>query len=337
MARHPWVAKADRGVRFGVQIGAMSRRLSQTDVTLHDDAMRVLLDSGRLVDSLGYDGLFLHDHPSFSPDPWTGLAALAVATTNVTLGSVVFCVPYRHPTHLARLTTDVDHLSNGRLVLGIGIGWAVAEFRNLGFAYESVGARQAQLVEAIEVLRGSLTGESFSYSGKHYTVEDSRIMPLPIQRPLPPLMIAGAGAKGTLRQVAQYGDACNFGDLSEPQDPFKRDPKLGVDLISERLDVLRRHCEEVGRPPDEILRTHFVWWLMVAPTEAEARAKFRHYFGDDPSPQSRGAVVGTPEQVVEYFQARADAGMQYFVYQALDGADHETIQLTATEVMPHVH
>jgi alkanesulfonate monooxygenase SsuD/methylene tetrahydromethanopterin reductase-like flavin-dependent oxidoreductase (luciferase family) len=106
--------------------------------------------------------------------------------------------------------------------------------------------------------------------------------------------------------------------------------------ITERLDVLRRHCDDVGRPYDEILRTHFVWWLMVAPTEAEVKAKFRHYFGDDPSPQSRGAVVGTPEQVAEYFQARADAGMQYFVYQALDGTDHETIQLTATEVMPHI-
>lgn len=336
MARHPWVAKADNGVRFGVQVGAMVERTAPTNVVLHDDAMDVLVKAGKLVDSLGYDGLFLHDHPLFSPDPWTGLAALAVATENVMLGSVVMCVPYRHPTHLARLTTDVDNLSHGRVILGIGIGWHVPEFHALGLSYDSIGARQAGLVEAVDVVRGVLSGEEFTYRGKHYSVENVRIMPRPVQQPFPPIMIAGGGAKVTLRQVAQYGDACNFGDLSEPQDPFTRDPKLGVDLLSERLGVLEQHCNDVGRPYDEILRTHFVWWLMVAPTEKEVKAKFRHYFGDDPSPQSRGAVVGTPEQVAEYFQARADAGMQYFVYQALDGADHETIQLTATEVIPQV-
>lgn len=336
MARHPWVAKADNGVRFGVQIGAMRERTSQTNVVLHDNAMEVLLEAGKVVDALGYDGLFLHDHPSFSPDPWTGLAAMAVATRNVTLGSIVFCVPYRHPTHVARLVTDVDHLSNGRLMLGIGIGWHVPEFHALGLPYESVGARQAGLVEAVEIIRGVLGEQEFTYAGKHYSIENVRIQPPPVQRPFVPIMIAGGGEKVTLRQVAQYGDASNFGDLSEPQDPFARDPRLGVEKITERLGVLERHCEAVGRPYDEILKTHFVWWLMVAPTEAEVRAKFRHYFGDNPSPQSRGAVVGTPEQICEYFQARADAGMQYFIYQALDGADHETLQLVAEQVMPHI-
>lgn len=336
MARHPWVAKADGGLRFGVQIGAMRERTSQTNVVLHDNAMQVLVEAGRLVDRLGYDALFLHDHPTFSPDPWTGLAAMAVATERVMLGSVVMCVPYRHPTHMARLTTDLDNLSHGRAILGIGIGWHVPEFAALGLSYDSIGARQAGLVEAVEIVKGELQGRPFSYSGKHYQVEDVQIMPRPIQQPFPPIMIAGGGEKVTLRQVAQYGDASNFGDLSEPQDPFKRDPRLGVEKITERLAVLERHCEAVGRPYNEILTTHFVWWLMVAPTEAEARAKFRHYFGENPSAQSRGAVVGTPEQVAEYFQARADAGMQYFIYQALDGADHETIQLVAEQVIPQV-
>jgi alkanesulfonate monooxygenase SsuD/methylene tetrahydromethanopterin reductase-like flavin-dependent oxidoreductase (luciferase family) len=336
MARHPWVAKADAGVRFGVQVAAMRRRTTQLDVTLHDDPLGVLMDAGRLIDSLGYDGLFLHDHPSFSPDPWIGLAALAVATERVTLGSVVVCEPYRHPTLVARMATDIDNLSRGRFMLGLGIGWAVPEFAALGKSFDSVKVRQAQLVETVEIVKGLWTGEPFSYHGKHYAIEDVRIDPRPIQQPAPPLMIAGGGEQVTLRQVAHYADACNFGDLFQPEDPFSRDLREGTAQIRSRLEVLRRHCETEGRPYDEILRTHFVSWLMVAPTEAEARDKFRSYFGDEMPPTARGVVLGTPEQITEYYQARADAGMQYFIYQLLDGKDHETIRLMAEQVMPNV-
>lgn len=336
MARHPWVAKADEGVRFGVQVAAMRRRTTQLDVTLHDDPLGVLIDAGKLVDSLGYDGLFLHDHPSFSPDPWVVLGALAVATERVMLGSVVVCEPYRHPTLVARMSTDLDNLSRGRFMLGLGIGWAVPEFAALGKPFESVKTRQTALVETVEIVRGLWSGEPFSFSGTEYAIENVRIDPRPVQQPAPPLMIAGGGEKVTLRQVAQYGDACNFGDLFQPESPFTRDLMEGVEQIRDRLGALQRHCEAVGRPYDEILRTHFVSWLMVAPTEAEVRDKFRRYFGDDMPPTARGVVAGTPEQITEYYQARADAGMQYFVYQLLDGTDHETIQLVAEEVMPNV-
>jgi alkanesulfonate monooxygenase SsuD/methylene tetrahydromethanopterin reductase-like flavin-dependent oxidoreductase (luciferase family) len=336
MARHPWVAKADDGVRFGVQIAAVKRRTSQLDVTLHDDPLAVLLEAGKLVESLGFDGLFLHDHPSFSPDPWTGLAALAVATERVTLGSVVVCAPYRHPTHVARLSTDLDNLSRGRFMLGLGVGWAVPEFAALGLSFDSVPKRQAALRETVEIVQGLWRGEPFTYSGRHYTIDNVRIDPRPIQQPAPPLMIAGGGEQVTLRQVATYADASNFGDLYQPESPFERDPHAGLDRIHARLDVLRRHCEAVGRPDEEILRTHFINWLMLAPTEAEARDKFRRYFGDEVPPYSRSVVVGTPEQVAEYYQARADAGMQYFVIQHLDGTDHETLRLFAEQVMPNV-
>jgi alkanesulfonate monooxygenase SsuD/methylene tetrahydromethanopterin reductase-like flavin-dependent oxidoreductase (luciferase family) len=336
MARHPWVAKADEGVRFGVQVAAMRRRTTQLDVTLHEDPLAVLMEAGRLIDSLGYDGLFLHDHPSFSPDPFTGLGALAVATEQVMLGSVVVCEPYRHPTLVARMSADLDNLSRGRFMLGLGIGWAVPEFAALGKPYASVKTRQAQLVEAVEIIQGLWRGEPFSYSGKHYTIENVRIDPKPLQQPASPLMIAGGGEQVTLRQVARYADACNFGDLFQPEDPFTRDLHDGVAQIRARFEVLNRHCEAEGRPYDEVLRTHFVPWLMVAPTEAEVRAKFRHSFGDEMPPTARGVVAGTPAQITEYYQARADAGMQYFVYQLLDGTDHETIRLVAEEVMPNV-
>lgn len=337
MARHPWVAKADDGPRFGVQLAAMRKRLAPLDVTLHDDPMAVLLDAGRRVEQLGFEGLFLHDHPYFSPDPWIGLAGLAVATERVTLGSVVFCVHYRHPAYLARLASDLDHLSRGRLMLGLGIGWAEPEFRALDIPFDPIPARQAALAEAVRIVEGVWGDEPFSFTGRHYRTEAMRIVPRPQQTPRPPLMIAGAGTR-TLRQVARYADACNFGEVRPSANPELPDHATGPERIRARLEVLERHCAELGRPYDEVLRTHFVNWLMLAPTEAELQAKFRHYFAEGEQSSLAGTVLaGTPDQIVEHYQARADAGMQYFIVQLPDAADHETLELLAREVLPHVH
>jgi alkanesulfonate monooxygenase SsuD/methylene tetrahydromethanopterin reductase-like flavin-dependent oxidoreductase (luciferase family) len=334
MARHAWVAKADDGPRFGIQVAAHKRRTAQLEVTLHDDPMAVQMAAGRLIEELGYDGLFLHDHPGFSPDPWVGLAALAAVTERVDLGSVVFCVPYRHPVYLARLATDLDNLSRGRLMVGLGIGWAEPEFLNMEIPFTKASVRQAGLAEAVEIVEGLWEGEHFSYEGTHYTVAGMRLEPRPVQSPRPPIMIAGGGERTTLRQVARYADACNFGDLAAPESTFARDYAGRPEAMAARLEVLKRHCEEAGRPYEEVLKTHFISWLMMAPTEAEVRAKFDSYFETDRSPFARGVVAGTPEQIASYYRARIEAGMEYFVIQMLDGADHETLELFAREVMP---
>jgi alkanesulfonate monooxygenase SsuD/methylene tetrahydromethanopterin reductase-like flavin-dependent oxidoreductase (luciferase family) len=325
------------GIRFGIQIAAMRRRTAPLEVTLYDDPLALLLEAGKLVEALGFEGLFLHDHPYFSPDPWVGLAGLATVTERVTLGSVVFCVPYRHPALLARMASDLDNLSRGRLMLGLGIGWAEPEFRALEVPFDSVPKRQAALEEAIAIVEGVWGDEPFSFAGAHYRTENMRVVPRPIQTPRPPLMIAGAG-KRTLHQVARLGDICNFGEIQPSADAVQAEHVSGPERIRQRLELLQRHCEEVGRPYDEILRSHFVSWLMLAPTEAEARDKVRRYFeGDESAPMARAVLAGTPAQIVEYYQARADAGMQYFVVQMLDCTDHETLELLAREVMPHVH
>lgn len=336
MARHPWVAQADEGVRWGIQVSAIRRRPTPLDVTLHDDPLRVLMDAGRLVEELGFDGLFLHDHPSFSPDPWTGLAALAAVTERVMLGSVVVCVPYRHPTFLARLSTDIDNISRGRFMLGLGVGWAEPEFRALGVEVESIKARQESLEEAVTIVKDLWSGEPVTFAGKHYQLDNVQIAPRPIQQPRPPVMIAGPGRKVTLRQVARHADACNIGEPNLAPDVLAADPDAPLAYLRGRLDVLRQHCADAGRPYDEVLKTHFVPWMILAPTEAEVRDKVRAFFGDSPGGAARNAVAGTPEQVVAHYQARADIGFQYFVVQIYDGTDHETLRLLASEVMPHV-
>jgi alkanesulfonate monooxygenase SsuD/methylene tetrahydromethanopterin reductase-like flavin-dependent oxidoreductase (luciferase family) len=329
MAVHPWVAAADDGVRFGVQL------------VVRPEVLPRLLEAGQLVDRLGFDGLFIFDHPSLQADPWMCLSALSAVTERVRLGSIVNCVPYRHPAHLARLGADLDVLSGGRLVLGLGIGWLASEFRAFDVPMPPIPDRHAALAEAITIIT-ALWGadEPFSFSGQHYRVDELRLLPPPVQRPRPPIVIGGNGERLTLRQVARVADACNINELDEKDGGLEG---AGLEAVHRRLDALARHCAEVGRPPDEVLRTHFTLRLVLASTEAAVRTKLDRIEASSAasaSPATRRArpsatVAGTPEQVAEHYQARVDAGIQYFVVQ-VDAADQETLELLATEVMPRV-
>lgn len=328
MARHPWVAKADQGVRFGVQIGAVKRRPALFRWELRDEPMKVIMEAGKLIESLGFDGLFIHDHPMLSPDPWICLSALAVATERVMLGSVVNCVYYRHPAHLARLATDLDQLSNGRLMIGIGSGWSKPEFNCFDKPFRTDVERLIGVEETVKILQGVWGPEPFEFEGEHFKTRNMRLVPGPVQRPHPPIMIAGVGEKVTLAQVARYADACNLDESKLPDAPRS---------IPKKIEALKRHCAAIGRDDDEILRTHFVGWLALAPTEAEVKAKVESYFpGGVPEAFSGFVTSGTPEQMAEWYQQRADAGIQYFVVQILDGTDHETYELLANEVVPNV-
>lgn len=337
MARHPWVAAGDERVRFGVQLITPDR----------PGALGQLVETAKWVEGLGYDALFIFDHPALHVDPWIALSGLATVTSRIRLGSAVNCALYRHPAHVGRLAADLDNLSNGRHILGLGSGWLEAEFRALGLDFGSVGSRQAALTEALQIVNGVWGPDPFSFSGKHFQTEAMRVTPGPVQKPRPPILIGGSGEKVTLRQVAQYGDACN---IREDDQGIGADsgvngiPAATLDLaarsatIRRKLDALERHCADVGRPSDEVLRTHFTLYLVLAPTEAEAARKVaaidtaRSSSPGTRRDGTRGIIHGTPEQVVAYYQAMVAAGIRYVVVQ-LDGEDRETIELLATQVM----
>jgi len=317
-----WVEQHRDRVGVGVQLFAQP-----------DDPTpaRTLLAAGRLADELGLDAVFLGDHPAYAPEAWLHLAALAAVTERVRLGSVVTCALYRHPVMTARLAADLDNLSGGRALLGLGIGWNAAEFAQLGLPFPGVPARQAALEEAIRVVRGLWGPTPFTFAGEHYATTGERIIPPPLQRPGPPIMIAGGGERVTLRQVATYADACNFGPGHATG--MVRTP----DDVRRKLAVLRRHCAEVGRPYGDILRTHFTTWLLLAETEVAAQAKLARYYPDGLDEEKRfSRVAATPDGAVAYYQALADAGIQFFVVQTLDAADLETVRLLATEVAPRL-
>jgi alkanesulfonate monooxygenase SsuD/methylene tetrahydromethanopterin reductase-like flavin-dependent oxidoreductase (luciferase family) len=319
---HPWVAARKDRIGFGLQATALPE---DPEPTKH------ILRAGRLAEKLGFDAFFIADHPGYATEPWIHLGAIAAQTERIGLGSVVNCVHHRQPALLGRLAGDLDRISNGRAILGVGIGWNEPEFAQLGIDFPPTPVRQRALDEALQIIDGMFGPEPFSLQGELWSVEGAHYPHGSKQRPRPPVMVAGSGERVTLRQVARYADACNFGagrNVGKVTD---------TTAVKRKLDLLRAYCAEIGRPYDDILRTHFTSWAMLATTEAGAIAKRDRYYPDGLNEEQQiTRIVGTPEQVAPYYQALVDAGMQYFVIQVLDAADEETFALLATEVLPRL-
>ena len=321
----PWVEQHRGRVGFGVQV---------FPIDTPTDRARHLLAAGRLVEALGFDALFLGDHPAWGPEPWVHLGALAVATDRIRLGLNVGCALYRHPVMTARLAADLDNLSGGRLVLGLGCGWDANEFANLGLPYPPARERQAALEEAVAIIRGVWGDEPFSFEGRHVRCAGARVTPPPVQRPGPPLMIAGSGEQVTLRQVAELADACNL---------FQVDLGVGRGLtpddVERKLGVLRRRCEAIGRPFESVLRTYGTGWTILAEDERALRAKLARYFPEGLERRYTGpwrdfVFAATPDRALAHFGALVEAGVQYVIVETLDAADQETIRLLAERVLP---
>ena len=323
---HPWVVDRRQRVTFALQAVAGAGGT---------DPGKQLVAAGRQADALGFDAFFLGDHPAWAPECWLHLAALAVTTERVGLGQMVAAAPYRPPLLTARLASDLDHLSDGRAVLGLGIGWNAAdygmgtnEFDRMGLPYPSTRERQIALEEAIAIIRGAWGAEPFSFDGTFYQATGAHVTP-PLQADGPPLILAGGGER-TLGQVARLADIANFGP----------GPAGNVDspaIAREKFAILRRQCEAAGRPYADILRSYFTHWLILAEDDAALERKIAHYFPDGLDAfWGKYLIAHAPEAAIAYFQTFADAGLQYFVVQVLDPHDDETLRLLAERVAPAI-
>ena len=330
MARHPWVAEADVGIRWGVQL----------IVPNEANALARLVETAGTVEALGYDLLSIFDHPLMHVDPWIALSGLATRTSKVRLGSTVNCAAYRHPAHLTRLATDLDNLSNGRHVLGLGSGWLVPEFAALGLDYGTFAERAAALEDTLAIVHGVWTEPPFTYAGEKFSTVSMTAEPRPVQQPRPPIMVAGNGERVTLRQVAQWADACNLKEEVPLSDDSISDAERAAS-VARLLTALAGHCERLERQYDEILRTHFTLYLILGETMAAARAKANALdTSQSTSPGTRAhgktaMLVADPARAGRYYQAMVDAGIQYFIVQ-LDARDIQTIELLKTAVAPEV-
>ncbi len=245
----------------------------------------------------------------------TTIAYFAARYPKLHFGSSVLCQSYRSPGLLAKMVANLQWLTGGRFLFGLGAGWMEEEYEANDIDFPKPSVRIAQLEETIQIVRKLFTETPASFEGKYYRIKDAFLSPKP--DPIPPLLIGGGGEQLTLRVVAKYADMWNI-------------PGGTYENYAHKLGVLRERCAEVGRNFDDIVKTWSAEAIAVAPTEAEARRIAEN------SPYNNGPIVGTPAQVAEQLQAFVDLGVSYLIVRVLDFPNQAGLKLFVNEVMPQL-
>jgi len=286
--------------------------------------VKTLLDRAEMAERLGYHSFWLVDHfwTLGMPDvdlleAVTMMSAIAAHTERVRIGTLVLCNSFRNPALLAKSLTTIDHISNGRLEVGLGAGWMEQEYRANGYEFPSVGTRLRQLDEGLQILKAMFTENRANFKGRYYTVTDAPNNPKPVQKPHPPIMIGGAGEKVLLRLVAKYADRWNC--------------PAGYRDFKKTLGVLHEHCRAVSRDPKDITVSEQLM-VCIGPNKAEADQKWEMAKGRKPF--SFTAVKGTPDEVVKQLREHVSWGVTMFTMMFADMAPPQTVELFAREVMP---
>jgi F420-dependent oxidoreductase-like protein len=269
------------------------------------------------------------EHPDRgSLDAWGTICALAVVTSTVRLGTLVSPATFRHPSQLAKLVTTADHISGGRVDLGLGAGWHEREHQAYGFPFPPTGERIDVLEEQLQVVLGNWGDERYSFAESHYTLRDLEAQPKPVQRPHPPLIIGGSAGPRSAALAARFADEYNTA-FATPDD------------VRRRRERPARACELAGREP---MPFSVMTGLVVGADEADLSDRVRrltaHQGGADadaflasPPP---AWVVGTVEQAAEQLSALRDAGVSRVMCQHLLHDDLDAIALLATALAPRV-
>lgn len=268
-----------------------------------------LAEIGRTADDAGFSSLWVMDHffqigyVGEADEPmlegYSALSFLAGVTERVRLGTLVTGVNYRHPGILVKTATTLDVLSGGRTYLGIGAGWYEREARGLGVPFPSTGERFERLEETLKIAHQMWSDEVAPFRGEHYQLQETLNSPQVLSRPHPPVMIGGMGEKKTLRLVAKYADACNLFAYAGP------------DTIRHKLDVLKGHCEDVGRDYEEIERT------------ALSTANL-----------ADGGM--SADDVIEHCRELADAGIQHAIFNMPNVHEISPLETFGEKVIPAV-
>jgi len=299
-----------------------------------DEQWPTILAAAKKIESLGYDTAWVYDHFHTVPVPtqeathecWSLMAALAATTETIRLGQMCTCNSYRLPSYMAKVAATVDVISGGRVDFAIGAGWYEHEYLAYGYEFPRAGIRIAQLDEAVQIIKKMWTEDEAHFAGDHYSVNGAINQPKPLQKPHPPLWIAGGGEKKTLRTVAKYGDYSNFAGTAE--------------AFLAKSKILDEHCEAVGRDPGEIGRTLHVTTTVVTdeasfrPTMERVAAQSGRDF--DKYVASSQTVAGTADQVVEKLAAYKEAGCVHVINYFSDVVWGDSTDLFATEVMPQL-
>lgn len=285
----------------------------------------------RRAEELGFDWASIFDHfrPMDRPDGpcFEGtalLAALAATTTRIRCAMLVLGVPYRHPAIVASIASTIDHISNGRLELGLGAGAPDLSQQQFGLPFPSITDRMNMLDETCRIVRSLWTRQYSDFEGQYYQLRAAQLEPKPVQRHLP-LVIGGAGERRMLRIVAEHADIWNT---------FSNDPAQ----YRQKLEVLGTHCDAVGRDRASI-RQSLAFRAILRETEQEAQSHLDVITNNAPadSPARQGwFVVGTPEQCVERLRPFVELGVRDFLLGMRTPLDWHSAELFIREVAPAV-
>jgi F420-dependent oxidoreductase-like protein len=286
-----------------------------------------VLATAKLCERLGYDSLWAVDHVFSIPDPsetifegWTEIAALAAATERITLGHLVLCLGYRPPSLLAKMAATLDHISSQRFVLGLGCGWHEEEALAYGLPFPPVRKRLKQLNEGLQLIQAMWRESPASFFGEQFQIENAWCEPKPLQQI--PILIGGGGEKVLLRLVAEHAQIWNNLGLAQAELPHK-------------IEVLKRHCDKIGRDFSEIEISQQTT-AAIGATEAEGRRAREAILAELPflGGGEDWVIAGTPAQCIERVEKTVAAGATTLILSFGRKPPHESLELFAEQVLP---
>jgi F420-dependent oxidoreductase-like protein len=287
-------------------------------------------------ESSGIPALFRSDHymnldgrfpDRAALDAWGTICGLAAVTSKLRLGTMVSPATFRHPSNLAKLAVTADHISGGRVELGLGAGWHEREHAAYGFPFADTRTRMDVLEEQLQVVLGNWGPETFSHRGEHYVLEHLNAQPKSVKRPHPPLIMGGSGGRRSARLAATYADEYNT--------PFPT-----VDDVRERKALIDAACERAGRDP---IPFSVMTGVAVGVDQADAERRLRaraEKMGTDPAPILADPppdwITGTVDQAAEQLLALREAGVSRVLCQHFVHDDLDMVALIGEELAPRV-
>jgi alkanesulfonate monooxygenase SsuD/methylene tetrahydromethanopterin reductase-like flavin-dependent oxidoreductase (luciferase family) len=294
-------------------------------------------------EKLGFDTVYVSDHMVPRPNTpyperdeydldvpyfecWTLLSALAVETEKIKLGTFTICNSFRNPSLLAKMASTFDHISDGRLVFGIGAGYNEKEYIMYGIPYPHKSKRLRQLEEAIIIIKKMWTEDTPSHEGKYYSINEAICNPKPAQKPYPPILVGGRGRQITLKIVARHADIWNW-----PPAVYVT-PKI----YTEYLELLEKHCDKVGRDMKKIsLSMGDI--CQISESRSELKKEIAKYKPDELTMENyMNHLIGTPDECIKRVELYQDLGVSEFVLQvpSLSVGEFKDLHSLSEKVMP---
>ena len=304
------------------------------DIGLHtgpqEIAMEELKRLWKRADETGFHWISVWDHFYANPfrdrsepcfEAVASMAALAALTKNVQVGCLMFCALYRHPSVLAKAAVTIDHISNGRVNLGVGAGWLKEEFEDFGYEFPPIGVRFEHLEEVLQIIRALFQEAEVNFKGRYYQVSRAVCSPKPVQKRLP-IWVGGRGPERTPQTAARFADGFNI-------------PYIAADEYRKRLDVVDRTCDEIGRDPATIKRTVNLGFYMGADAKSAERNREKAKRHD--ASMQGGLLVGTADQVIARMESFVKAGARGINIATRPPVDWDAVEAFIEQVLPHFH